>query len=162
MSKSAQARELPTSGPEYLGWRAELLAELALSRLAKAPGLQILKLVQDDGYDFVVAMPKGHCVFIEAKAFSSYEAHLDNPAEVPSLQWRLPTALINKARQSVSPVLLFLFDADTGHGRYIRLDTLRSARPKGEYMVVSFPRTNEINEENLRKFVNEMMVANPA
>jgi hypothetical protein len=156
MSNATKSREIKGSGPEYVGWRGELLTELALTRLAKLAEVEIFRPAADQGYDFIVSTPKGRFMFIQTKGFSSNAAGIKNPAQVDELRWRVPKEIIKKAQESRSPVLLFLFDADTDHGRFLRLDTLTIIDAKSNFETLIFPRQNTINEANLLKLLVEL------
>jgi hypothetical protein len=153
--------EVETNGRSYLGWRGELLAELALARV---PGLVVHKLagngLAERGFDFVVAAEPGLCFFVVVKAFSSAKLGLDHVENVAELRWDVDADLIRRARESHDPVFLFLFDADTDHGRYLRLDTLPTSEVRQQSVVLPIEQT--LNRESLQRLVNELaQVARP-
>ncbi len=149
-----------TRGPSYLSWRGELLAELALARV---PELVVTKLAANGrasiGFDYLAAAPGGLCFFVKVKAFSSLAAHLAKPARIAELRWSAPTKLIRQARRSHSPVFLFLFDADTDHGRYLRLDLLPEPAPDQRHVTVGLPVEQTISLENLILLLAEIHAA---
>ncbi len=155
MSDSLKAVEVKTTSLSYLGWRGELLAELALARV---PGLTIEKrparLTADFRFDFRVTTKKGAQFFVEIDAFSSFDLDIAEVETVPELKW----TLVHYARQSGTLVLLFVFDADTGHGRYLRLDTLPEPDLQARRLTVRLPLENTITRENLRKLISELPV----
>lgn len=58
-----------------------------------------------------------------------------------------------------SPVLIFLFDADTDHGRFLRLDTLDVASKGARHRTIKFPLDNVIDRENLETMVCQLQSA---
>jgi hypothetical protein len=131
-----------------------LLAELALARV---PGLIVNKQhsAGDLCYDFLVATERGACFFIEVKAFSSMR--LGAKAE---WRWRIDASLVHHARESMSPFFLFVFDADTDHGRFLRLDTLPT--PDTRSVTVRIPRENTLDRKGVEGIVAELERAKPA
>lgn len=156
MSNATKSLKIKSEGPEYVGWRGELLAELALTRLAKIANVEIYKPGADQGYDFVIGTADGLFVSIQAQSFSSNSAGIKEPQLVQELRWKVPVETTERARKSLSPVLFFLFDADTDHGRFVRLDTLPPQRPKAAFVTLVFPRQNMIDERNLLKTLAEL------
>jgi hypothetical protein len=146
--------EIQTTGPSYLGWRGKLLAELAL---APVPGLIVHE--RPNGapsalpYDFLVSTEHGRCFFVAVRAFSSSRLDVHDVEAVPELRWSVDADLILRARGSESPFVLFLFDADTDHGRYLRLDTLPGPSPAARQVTVRLSVEHVINKENLDKLV---------
>jgi hypothetical protein len=156
MSNATKPLEIKSEGPEYVGWRGELLTELALTRLAKIADVEIYKPGADQGYDFVIGTADGLFVFIQTQSFSSNSAGIKEPQRIDELRWKVPMDTIDRARKSRSPVLFFLFDADTDHGRFIRLDTLGRGKTKAAFETIAFPRQSIINEENLLKMLADL------
>lgn len=101
-------------------------------------------------------MPSGLCVFVEVEAYSSKIKGIAHPDMLAELKWRIPLSLVRRARASHSPALLFVFDADTDHGRYARLDDLPEPNAPGQTVLLSLPRSDTINEENLHRFMNDL------
>jgi hypothetical protein len=157
MSDKRMSVEVPTTGPSYLAWRGELLAELALARL---PGLVVHKRPErppaELPYDFLVATEHGLCFFVGVKAFSSFRLDVRDVEAVRELRWPVDADLIRRARESQSPYLLFLFDADTEHGRYLRLDNLPDPDPQASRLTVRFPAEHTINKENLERLIEDL------
>lgn len=141
------------SSPEYVHWRGELLAQLALSRV---PSLIVYQSPEQHEYDFLVSTQAGFCFFVEVKALSSFREKIRDIDTVEELRWRISKELVKRANGSRSPVILFLFDADTDHGRYLRLDTLPTTPTNGELQTVRFPITNVISKNSLEELVKEM------
>jgi hypothetical protein len=141
--------------PHYVGWRGELLAEVALRRVA---GLEIHKPHQNGSrldYDFLVSTPDGFCFFVEVKAFSSMKYRIADVAGIEGLLWTVDGELIRNARKSQSPFVLFLFDADSEHGRFLRLDTLPDP-PARSSATLQLPIENTITPTNLRRLIASM------
>jgi hypothetical protein len=93
---------------------------------------------------------------VEVKAFSSSWLGVRDVKGVPELRWSVDADLIRRARESESPFLLFLFDADTDHGRYLRLDTLPGPSPGARQVTVRLPVEHVINKENLEKLIADL------
>ena len=152
-SKRADVVESGTE-PNYVGWRGELLAELALSRI---PRLIVTKHPDrptgDAGFDFLVATEKGFCFFVDVRAFSSARLKISQGDPDEDWNWRLDATIVRRARESRSPFVLFLFDADTDSGRFLRLDTLCAPNQGEPKVPVRLPAENTINKENLEKMI---------
>jgi len=158
MPNANESKDVPSSSPAYAGWRGELLAQLALSRV---PGLTIYQSPSQAPFDFLASTSDGFCFFVEAKAFSSTRQHIREIEAVSELRWRLPSNVMEAAARSHTPVMLFLFDADTGHGRFLRLDDL-PANHGGRYLTVRLPVQNTITKENLQQRIEQMRQAHRA
>jgi hypothetical protein len=153
MSAKRTALAIKTTGPSYLDWRGRLLAELALARI---PELIVYKSPDHPPYDFLAATAQGFCFFVNVKAFSSFHLDVADVETVPELRWSLDADSVRRARVSHSPVLLFLFDADTGHGRYLRLDTFPVPGSQTRRLTVRLPVEHTINKENLEKLIADL------
>jgi len=151
------SREVKTTGPDYLVWRGELLARLALSRLESTVAYEG---TEDQPYDFLIVTADGFCFFVEVKAFSSTNLHIDRVETIAELKWRVSTELLRQANQSHSPVVLFLFDADTDHGRFLRIDTLHASKKSSHLQTIGFPIENVINKESLESLIRELQSQN--
>lgn len=139
---------------DYVGWRGELLAQLALARLPGATAYRAA--AADDGYDYLVAAADGFCFFVRVKAFSSVRNHLPDVAGLPELTWPVERETVDRARQSRSPVVLFLFDADTEHGRFVRLDTLPQPANGNRAVTLRLPIENAIHKDSLARLLNDL------
>jgi hypothetical protein len=137
----------------YIGWRTELLATLALSRL---PGVTVTKQPMAGKFDFSVMTRTGFSFLLDVKGLSSMGKKIQNIETVSELRWRISTALLKRATAMRCPVVLFLLDADTGHGRYLRLDTLKPVAPASEYQTIRLPLGNTINTASLHRMVKEL------
>jgi hypothetical protein len=152
---------LKAARPPYSEWRGMLLAELALSRL---PGLAVNRQHSsfDRGYDFLVATEHGACFFVEVKAFSSIRIEAKDVDATAEWRWRLDASEVRRARESRSPFFLFLFDADTDHGRFLRLDTLPDPDAGVRTVTVLIPRENSLDREGLESLVSALEGARAA
>jgi hypothetical protein len=141
------------SSPSYVDWRGELLTKLALARI---PGLIVNQRPArpdvDPGYDFLVATEKGFCFFVQMKAFSSSRRSIGRGAN-QEWPWSLESSVIRRARESRSPFLLFLFDADSEEGRFLRLDTLPMPNDESSTMMIRLSKENTINKESLEQWI---------
>lgn len=152
----------PADAPDYVGWRGLLLAELALARV---PEFLVHKEPDGQGppplrYDFLVATADGFCFFVTVAAFSSFRLKSCGPGSAEDIRWPLDAELVRQARRSRSPVVLFVFDADTEHGRYLRLDTL--PEPTTKAVAVPIPVANTITPASLKRLVSELRDATAA
>ena len=112
-------------------------------------------------YDYLVATGSGPCFFVKAEAFSS--AHLEAEAEAvdATSEWRrrVDAALVRRARECGSPFFLFLFDADTDHGRFLRLDSLAKPDPRVKTVDVGLPREDIVDAKGLERIAAEVEAA---
>lgn len=154
MSDKRTSVEVKTTGPAYLSWRGALLAELALARV---PGLIVHKRPERSPselpYGFLAATENGLCFFVDVKAFSSMHLGLEAVDRIGDLRLSLEADAIRRARESLSPVVLFLFDADGEHGRYLRLDTLPVPSSVTHRVTVRFPIEATLTTENLENLI---------
>jgi hypothetical protein len=138
--------------PEYIELRSDLLTELALARL---PDLRAYRLTDREPFDKLAVTDDGFCFFVMNRGFSSADAALKNVDKIAELTCPFDSALLPRAHQSRSPVVLFYFDADTEHGRYLRLDTL----PKKAGKELRLPVENTITKASLQELIREMQAA---
>jgi hypothetical protein len=151
-----------STSPPDLAWRGESLAELAFARV---PGLIVNKHLKELGgglaYDYLVATGGGACFFVKAEAFTS--AGLDAEAERvdATAEWsrRVDAALVRRAHECGSPFFLFLFDADTDHGRFLRVDALPGPDPKAKTVDVRLPREDAIDGKALERIAAALEAA---
>jgi hypothetical protein len=153
MSERTTLQQVAIASPKYVHWRGELLAQLALSRV---PSLVVYQSPEQHEYDFLVSTQTGFCFFVEVQAFSSIHERIRNVDTVDELRWRIRKELVQRANESRSPVILFLFDADTDHGRFLRLDTLPPMSTSGQLRTVRFPICNVICRNRLQELVDEL------
>ena len=150
-------RSQKVAEPHYVAWRGELLARMALARI---PGLIVNELPKDAAtdyfYDFVVVADRGFCFFVEVKAYSSVRRKGNGVADETDLHWSVSADMIRRARRSQTPVFLFLFDADTEHGRFLRLDTLPAPKPDASHVVVDLPIAQTIDPQRLSNAIAKL------
>ena len=151
MSETPNYLKVKTTGASYLGWRGELLAKLALAWI---PGLTIDKSLNDQPYDFYVKTNDGVRFFVEVKAFSSLGMSAKNVEKVKELRLQMSTTLVDHAHEVNRPAVIFLFDADTDHGRFLRLDTLPAEEDKTHDQIFKFPIENTINKTSLEHLID--------
>ena len=137
----------------YLGWRTELLANLALSRLQ---GITVTEQPLNGQFDFSVMTSTGFSFLLEVKGLSSMREKIRDIGTIPELRWRVQTKVLKRAKTMRCPVVLFLFDADTEHGRYLRIDNLRLVAAAVQTQSVRFPLQNAINTEGLHRMLREL------
>ena len=135
--------------PEHVGWRSDLLAELALARI---PGLKAYKLTDQKPFDKLAVTERGFCFFVMTRGFSSIATGEEDADSVDELVCPFDAELVAHARRNQSPVVLFYFNADTDHGRYLRLDTL----PDTDVKELRLPIANTITKASVQKLIREM------
>jgi hypothetical protein len=137
--------------PEYVDWRSDLLAELALARI---PGLKAYKLTDQKPFDKLAVTERGFCFFVLNRGFSSMASGDNDVDSANELVCPCDSEMLLRAAQNQSPVVLFYFNADTDHGRYLRLDTL----PDTTVDEVRLPIANTITKASVQKLIREMQV----
>jgi hypothetical protein len=156
MSNSTTAARVTTRGPDYLEWRSAVLAKLAIVRVPELTPLEPPKnSAADLPTSYVVVAPGGLVFFVVAKGYSSFRLKID-PEQIPVLEWEAAADLVRAARESVTPVVLFLFDADRDHGRFLRLDTLPEPEAGARSVVLSFPIENTITRDSIQNLAAEL------
>jgi hypothetical protein len=148
MASKKRAKKMP----EYVGWRTDLLAELALARI---PGLKAYKLTDQEPFDKLAVTERGFCFFVMSRGFSSIASGVKNSDTLEELTCPIEPVLVARARENQSPVVFFYFNADTDHGRYLRLDTL----PDKDIHELRFPIENTITKASVQKLIREMQAA---
>jgi len=133
--------------PWYVDWRTELLVKLALARL---PELRVCRF-SDDNDDLLVVTDHGFCFFVMSKGFSSLANGSKDVDGKDELIIPAESDMIKRAHQYRNPVVLLYFNADTDHGRYLRLDTLTE-----ETMELRLPIENTITKASLQKLIREL------
>ena len=139
-----------TGGASYVGERAELLAQIALTRF---PGLDVHPPKSDTGYDLLAATPEGKCFLVVVKGFSSIKLKIDSVETIEELQWRIDRDILRWARACPNPVYLFLIDADSGHGRYSKLNDVPLARNSGKEQTIRLAVENTIEEAGIERLL---------
>lgn len=151
--KQSDFIQVSTGGKPYVAERTENLAKLALLKLGD---VYVYPTNQGEPYDFSVHTLNGFCFFVEVKAISSIRLKIQKINEIRELRWRIPVRLLRAAKESVNPFILFLFDGDTDHGRYLRLDGIALEKRSANAQTIRLPIENTINEENLRSMINSL------
>jgi len=153
MSEAQAVLHLKSSGTEWVDRRGAALAKMAL---LTTRGLTIFENMYTKAYDYAVATEDGMFIRIRVEAYSSRLAGVERVGVIPDLRWSLATDVVRQARASKAPVVLLLFDADSGHGRFARLDVL-PAPPRGaKSMAISLPLSNTVDPASLRCLVAEL------
>lgn len=156
MSKASPTRfRVTTGGPDHLAYLAEVAAELAILRV---PGLSPHKPPKGDSYalfDMVATSDKGVCFLVKIQSYSAFKLKIE-PDLIPVLELDVDAEYIKTARRSPTPVVMFLFDGDRGHGRHLRLDTLSEPSKSAKTVVLSFPVENAITGESIHALADEI------
>jgi len=142
------------TSPRYVHWRTEILAELVFTKL----NLIYTKLQPDSAADYTVCTRSGDQFLVEVKGLSSIARRIRNIETIEELRWRVPSQLLETARRSDYPFFLFLFDADTEHGRYLRIDTLPEDASSARDVTLRFPKANTLDRHGLQKLLLELEV----
>jgi hypothetical protein len=153
MSSPQPFLELAPGGPEYVGWRSRILAELALARV---PELTVFKDPPGQEYELVVATDDGLFFQVGVRGFSSFRTRSERIEAIPELRWPVPAREVRRARRNLSPVVLFLFDADRDHGRYARLDVLPAPARGAKSVTVSFAVSDVLTRDGVERLVTEL------
>lgn len=93
---------------------------------------------------------------IRVEAYSSQLAGVERVDTIPELRWTLTADVVRQARASKAPVVLLLFDADTDHGRYARLDVLPAPARGVKSVAIRLPVSNKVDPASLRCLVAEL------
>ncbi|MCI0701174.1 MAG: hypothetical protein L0241_08830 [Planctomycetia bacterium] len=157
MSKTKQPARVrvKVGGPDYIGLLAEKLAELALMRVSELTALKPPQGKPHPLFDLVVTTDRGVCFFVEVKSYSSFQLKIE-PESIPVLELEVDADQIRTARESATPVVMFLFDGDRGHGRFLRLDRLPEPEADAKTVLLSFPIENTITAESIRVLAAEI------
>jgi hypothetical protein len=153
MSSPQPFLELAPGGPEYVGWRSRILAELALARV---PELTVFKDPPGQEYELVAATDDGLFFQVGVRGFSSFRTRSERIEAIPELRWPVPAREVRRARRTLSPVVLFLFDADRDHGRYARLDVLPAPARGAKSVTVSFAVSDVLTRDGVERLVTEL------
>ena len=138
----------------YAGWRSEELAKLAFSRI---PSWSVTDTTEDGKFDYAVMdVNSGSAFMVEVKSFSSFHSNRKIDLSAPKLPFVVPVSLVKSAKAMHCPVVLFVFDVDTDHGRFRRLDTLEIDDVSGDKVSVGLPIGNTIDGESMKRLAKEM------
>lgn len=147
MSKSEAVLDLKSSGAEWVARRGAALARMALVTTLE---LTIYENLHSKAYDYAVATEDGMFIRIRVEAYSSRLAGVERVDTIPELRWTLAADVVRQARASKAPVVLLLFDADTDHGRYARLDVLPAPARGAKSAAVGLPLSNKVDPASLK------------
>lgn len=156
MSERVDVLDLAPTDVEHVAARGDALARLAL---VQAPDLTVFENRGSRKCDLVVVTGDGIYVRITVQAYSSRMAGIERVDEVPELRWPVAADDVRRARASQGPAFLFLFDADTRHGRYARLDVLPEPARGTTRVMVSLPLSNRIDPASLNGLVAGLRTA---
>jgi hypothetical protein len=146
MTKKKRAKRITW----HIPWRTELLVKLALARVGS---LRVCTF-SDENDDLLVVTDQGFCFFVVSQGFSSLATDQDGIDGTKELIVPCEHGLIERAHRYRNPVVLFYFNADTDHGRYLRLDTLPDNTEE-----LHLPIENTINKASVQKLIREMQAA---
>jgi hypothetical protein len=118
--------------------------------------LTIFENLRSKAYDYAVATEDGMFIRIRVEAYSSRLAGVERVECILELRWTLSADVVRQARASKAPVVLLVFDADTAHGRYARLDVLPAPARGARSVVVSLPASNRVDPASLKCLVAEL------
>lgn len=107
-------------------------------------------------YDLVVATDDGLFFQVGVRGFSSFRINAERIDTIPELRWPVPAGEVRRARRNLSPVVLFLFDADRDHGRYARLDVLPAPARGARTVTVSFPVSDVLTRDGVGRLVAQL------
>ena len=146
MTKKKPAKKVPW----HIPWRTELLVKLALARIGS---LRVCKF-SDQNDDLLVVTDQGFCFFVVSQGFSSLATGQDDVDGTKEMIVPCERGLIARAHRYRNPVVLFYFNADTDHGRYLRLDTLPD-----DIEELRLPIEHTITKASVQKLIREMQAA---
>jgi hypothetical protein len=153
MTDAAELELVTPPPPADLRDRAELLARIAVLRIAGARIYPAERLGRDVGYDFLAV--SGYTAFlIVLDQFGSLRGGPADADDAPVWLRSVPADRLRQAVGSPTPVVLFLFDADTEHGRYLRLDTLPEPPADADTVTLRLPIANTITRDSVRRLID--------
>ncbi len=153
MSEANGVLNLKSPGMEWVARRGDALARMALVTTLE---LTIFENLHSKAYDYAVATDDGMFIRIRVEAYSSRLAGVQRVETIPELRWTLAADVVRQARASKAPVVLLLFDADTEHGRFARLDVLPAPARGAKSVAISLPLSNTVDPARLRCLVAEL------
>lgn len=153
MSEAQAVLHLKSPETEWVARRGAASARMALVTTLE---LTIFENLHSKAYDYAVATKDGMFIRIRVEAYSSRLAGAEHVDSIPELRWTLAADVVRQARASKAPVVLLLFDADTDHGRYARLDVLPAPARGAKWVEISLPLSNTINPASLRCLVADL------
>ncbi len=143
-----------TGVPDDREYFAEVAAELALMRAGE---FSIYKPMRKSEPLFDMAVMAGSAArfLIKIETYSAFTLKVE-PEAIPVLELQAEAEYLRAARQCPTPVMMFLFDGDRGHGRYLRLDTRAEPAPSAKSVVLSFPVENTITGDSIRALAEQL------
>lgn len=153
MSETEAVLHLKSPGTEWVARRGAALAQMALVTTLE---LTIFENLRSKAYDYAVATEDGMFIRIRVEAYSSRLAGVERVDTIPELRWTVAGDVVRQARASKTPFVLLVFDADTDHGRYARLDVLPAVARGAKSVAVSLPLSNTVSPASLRCLVAEL------
>lgn len=138
----------------YVGWRAEELAKLALSGV---PSWSVTDITEGGKFDYAVMdVNSGTSFMVEVKSLSSIHSNRKIDPSASEIPIQVAASLVKSAQAMHCPVFLFVFDVDTDHGRFRRLDLFDIADVHGEKFWLYLPISNVINAQSMQKLAKEL------
>ena len=153
MSNKNSAVLVAASGPSYIRERADLLTQVALTRFGE---LSLYPAKAKDAYDFLVTTREGKCFLIVVEGFSSIRLDLECVETRRDLSWQIDPDTLRWAVSCPTQVFLFVVDADTGHGRYLRLNDQPLSHGNGRLGSVELPIENTLDEAGIRRLLTQL------
>ncbi len=151
-------RLIRTSGVRYAPWKGEVIAKYLLAR---TDGVEATDLPPHDPARCDIMVEAGDFRFlVEVKAFASFHDPAGDPATSESLRIRVPFEQFEAWRRSALPVVVFLIDADTEHGRYLIVDDVSAGAHSGE-VDLAFPVANELTPEAVPQVISRLRARHP-
>jgi hypothetical protein len=156
MTNKRTRLRVTTEGPDHIESRSDALAELAIARV---PELLAFKRPRGAGeafpFDLLILADREPRFSVFVKGFSSQRSK-PHPEEIGDLECEVEASLLRAARKNPHPVVLFLFDADRGHGRFLRLDARPEPPSNAKTVLLTFPIENTITADSIRKLATEL------
>jgi hypothetical protein len=150
MTKQHSAQTVHPGTASHLADRAELLAQLAFSRLGT---VHLHHASRDWGYDFVIVTPRGATLLVVVKAFSSISMRMRDVETIRELRWQMDAKTLRWASTSPAAVVLFLIDGDTEHGRFLLVNDIPLRTSSGHRQTITFPIENTIDARGIEGLI---------
>lgn len=95
-------------------------------------------------------------MLIAVRAYSAMHRGWRDVATRDTIDWPVERTLLEFSKNATCGAVLFLFDADAGAGRFLRLDGLSIPPGRSKNVTCSLPRENAITTENLEQLVRSL------
>ena len=154
MSNRTKAKPEPNES-HYVGWRAELIAKLALTRA----GLIVQDAPAPHPFDLLVSTPDGLYFLVETVGYSSMHGNRHGPSigrSAAPLRWLVDASVLRAAAQVNLPSVLFVIDADREVGHYARLDRLPPPDPNQRTLSIALTPERDLSPAALAVLVSEL------